>query len=265
LRKKIQKGFEMIETVENSELDNERISKILTPIDNKLKDFDFSKLVVNKPWGYEYLMYKNNFVSIWVLYIKKDHGTSMHCHIDKKTALTLLAGEAVCTTLEKGFNLKPGDGIVLNKKVFHSTQAISEEGIILMEVETPSKKEDLLRLGDTYGRVSKGYESGKEISSDLAGYEYVSFSENEFDVEKKIGEVGISLMRFEDYSLLKRYFGEKGGAGIILEGKVFNTDNGSMLDVADIFDSEKLEKFNKIDEEIPVSVLEIFRRIKNDA
>ena len=48
-----------------------------------------------KPWGYEYLAYENQKVALWLLYIKPNHQTSMHCHPLKTTGLTLLDGEAV--------------------------------------------------------------------------------------------------------------------------------------------------------------------------
>src|SRR3989338_11301099 len=140
----------IIRLIRNSDSDNERLSQILTPIDNALKNFDFSNVIVKKHWGYEYLMYQNDKVSIWIFHIKSGCLTSMHCHINKKTALIVLCGEAVFTTLEQGLDLKEGDALILDKKVFHSTQAISADGAIVMEIETPTLKTYLLRLSDDY-------------------------------------------------------------------------------------------------------------------
>ena len=39
----------------------------------------------------------------------------------------------------------------------------SKEGIVLLEIETPRLKGDLVRLEDTYGRKSQPYESGPNI------------------------------------------------------------------------------------------------------
>ena len=50
--------------------------------------------IVKKPWGYEYLAYENNQVALWFLYIRHKEKTSMHCHPNKSTGLTLLDGEA---------------------------------------------------------------------------------------------------------------------------------------------------------------------------
>ena len=48
--------------------------------------------IVKKPWGYEYLVYENDKVGLWFLYIAEDQQTSMHCHPNKTTGLILLDG-----------------------------------------------------------------------------------------------------------------------------------------------------------------------------
>ena len=39
---------------------------------------DYTDVIVKKPWGKEYLCYRNNEVAIWYLHIEKDKQTSMH-------------------------------------------------------------------------------------------------------------------------------------------------------------------------------------------
>ncbi len=237
----------MIRLIKNSDSDNERLSQILTPIDNALKNFDFSNVIVKKPWGYEYLMYQNDNVSIWILHIKSGCLTSMHCHINKKTALIVLSGEAVFTTLEQGLNLKEGDALILDKKVFHSTQAISTNGVIIMEVETPTLKTDLLRLSDDYGRQSKGYESKNEMSYDLSDYEYVFFKKNEFEIIKKIRDRELSLIKFDDGKEIVDYLKRAGeGIGVILNGSLIDYDNGKKSFIGDIVDILSLNEKNHI-------------------
>ncbi len=51
------------------------------------------KNIVKKPWGYEYLLYENDKVALWFLYIKSGERTSTHCHPNKTTGLVLLDGE----------------------------------------------------------------------------------------------------------------------------------------------------------------------------
>ncbi|MEK6855122.1 MAG: hypothetical protein AABX73_02785 [Nanoarchaeota archaeon] len=237
----------MIKTITNSEFDNEKIAKILTPIDEQLQNYDFSKVVVKKPWGYEYLMYQNNNLSIWILHIKKEFSTSMHCHLKKKTALFVLYGEVVCTTLQDGLKLNEGDGLILSRKVFHSTQALSENGAIIMEVEVPSRKTDLLRLSDSYGREAKGYESEDYISSDLSEFSYVSFSEREFDMIKKIRNAEICLKNFNEDASMRDYFSkEKNGIGVVLEGKLVNDSDGKYFEIGDIFQLNALKEIENM-------------------
>lgn len=240
----------MIERIRNSEVDSEKVSYISTPIDNYLNDFDFSNRIVQKPWGYEYLMYQNGNVSIWVLYIKSNHLTSMHCHVNKKTALLVLSGEAVFTTLEKGFNLKEGDGLVIDKKTFHSTQSISNNGTIIMEVETPSQKADLLRLSDNYGRETKGYESQEHASQNISEYEYIFFKEDEFNIIKNIKNMALSLEKFDNVEAIKNYLEkEKKGIGIVLNGTLDNLGKG------DIFYMKDLLNFNALNTILPLEIL----------
>ena len=47
-----------------------------------------------KPWGHEYLIYENQDVAIWHLFINKWERTSLHCHPNKKTGLIVLQGGA---------------------------------------------------------------------------------------------------------------------------------------------------------------------------
>ncbi len=114
--------------------------------------------IVKKPWGYEYLMYENEDVALWFLYIKKGERTSTHCHPSKTTGLTLLDGEAKVSFLSDVNILSSLSKIMIRKGLFHSTQATSENGAYVLEIETPVDKHDLVRFKDSYGREGKPYE-----------------------------------------------------------------------------------------------------------
>jgi mannose-6-phosphate isomerase-like protein (cupin superfamily) len=114
--------------------------------------------IVKKPWGYEYLMYENDKVALWFLFIDKNESTSMHCHPNKTTGLTLLEGEVNVSFLSDVKNLKPFSKIMIRKGLFHSTRAISNSGAFVLEIETPVDKHDLVRFKDSYGREGKPYE-----------------------------------------------------------------------------------------------------------
>lgn len=118
---------------------------------------DYRKFVVNKPWGYEYLMYENDRMAIWYLHIKRGEETSLHCHPGKKTGLVLLSGEARVSFLNNSQNFKALSKVMIRQGLFHSTSALSEEGTVVIEVETPTDKTDLVRLTDKYGREGRPY------------------------------------------------------------------------------------------------------------
>jgi mannose-6-phosphate isomerase-like protein (cupin superfamily) len=118
----------------------------------------YEKTVVKKPWGYEYLVYQNEIVALWFLYIGYNQQTSMHCHPNKTTGLILLDGEAELSFLENTFKLKPVSKTMIRKGLFHSTRATSKNGACVFEIETPVDKHDLVRLEDKYGREGAPYE-----------------------------------------------------------------------------------------------------------
>lgn len=121
--------------------------------------YNHRSVVVTKPWGYEYLMYENAQVALWLLRIRQDHQTSMHCHPTKTTGLVLLEGEAELSFLTDKKIVRAPEKQMIRRGLFHSTRAISSGGIFMLEIETPNDKNDLVRLSDQYGRASTGYET----------------------------------------------------------------------------------------------------------
>lgn len=127
---------------------------------------DYSDVIVKKPWGYEYLIFQNDYVAIWMLQIIRKRKTSMHCHPGKNTALVLLSCTATNYNLQGAIELNPLDGVIIEKGVFHATEAPSslsviphsENGIWVMEIESPPIKTDLVRFKDEYGRAGASYE-----------------------------------------------------------------------------------------------------------
>tara|TARA_R110002074_G_scaffold196401_1_gene363226 strand:+ start:9009 stop:9698 length:690 start_codon:yes stop_codon:yes gene_type:complete len=122
----------------------------------------YDTTVVKKPWGYEYLVYENDKIGIWFLHINENQSTSLHCHPKKDTGLIVLDGisEITClpSTLPEGKRIVQGlDRTSLRRGLFHSTKSLSNP-LLLLEVETPKDKHDLVRLSDNYGREYKAYE-----------------------------------------------------------------------------------------------------------
>ena len=130
---------------------------------------DYKNKIVNKPWGYEYLVYENDDVALWLLYIGPDQSTSMHCHPKKTTGLVVLRGEAEISFLADKRSIKALDKIMIRRGLFHSTKSLSPHGTVLFEIETPKDKHDLVRLNDKYGRESQPYE-GEQHEEDKSKY-----------------------------------------------------------------------------------------------
>ena len=167
----------MIHKVYPSLNDFENLSRLKVQSSEFANNFDYRNVVVNKPWGYEYLWYQNDNVAIWFLYIKKGSSTSLHCHAKKRTSLIVLDGEIICTSLDDKYKLLKFDTIVLEPCVFHSSMSTSENGSYIMEIETPPMKGDLVRMNDSYGRENSGYENTNEYSKDFDLYDFIPFED----------------------------------------------------------------------------------------
>ncbi len=154
----------MIKKIKQSILDKQYIAS--RPYTASPINVDFKTVLVNKPWGNEYLMYSNPEIEIWNLSLRPQRSTSMHCHPNKRTSLLVLDGRALFSSLNESWELMPMDTMVIDQGVFHSTQCISKEGLRLLEFETPPMKHDLLRLEDRYGRAQKGYEGVEGMTID---------------------------------------------------------------------------------------------------
>lgn len=109
--------------------------------------------IVIKPWGREYCCFRNPEVAIWVLEINKGAATSLHCHPRKNTAMVILRGEIELTFIRDTIPRRfvGLDKINIFRGRFHKTRAVSE-GVVLLEVEAPDDKRDIVRLEDEYGR-----------------------------------------------------------------------------------------------------------------
>lgn len=179
----------MIQKLQYSDKDKEQLSQLAVDPATQADDLlDYSRVVIKKPWGYEYLIFQNNHAAVWFLSISYGTKTSLHCHPNKKTGLVLLSGKARVTSLNESHEINAGHGFVIDKGTFHSTEAMSREGIMIMEVETPVNKKDLVRFSDAYGRSGKGYE-GKDHHVLLDGtHHHFHKEEDRYHRQKKFGD-----------------------------------------------------------------------------
>lgn len=201
---------------------------------------DLSKMVVNKPWGYEYLLSSTPLVEIWHLSLNYLKSTSTHCHPNKKTVLIVLDGKALFSSLNESIELSPLDAVILDSGVFHSTQCISKRGLKLLEVETPPMKHDLIRLKDDYGRVGKGYEGSKEMNSE--NNVYVKFNGQDTITKNLCNKkICISVVANKK-ELSNKLFFKKPSLSVILNGFIKSNTGKSLYGLGDAISTGELSK-----------------------
>jgi len=234
----------MINRIGVSQKDRNTLEKLLeyrrAPEDDQPKNY--KNKVVMKPWGYEFLIFENENVAIWYLRIDKGHSTSMHCHPLKKTCLITLSGEALCNTFERRNYLKGMEAIVIENSVFHSTKALSPQGIELLEIETPPNKIDLVRLNDSYGRETKSYEGFMEMQiKNLERFNYFYFNEPDENTSPahSYNEYSITMEAYANNEEFQdRFCFEKGELLCLCRGKILTEDNRVLLNVGDAYNNK---------------------------
>src|SRR3990167_4295199 len=92
-------------------------SLALKSIETAPINVDLAKMVVNKPWGYEYLLTNTPLVEVWHLSLDYLKSTSTHCHPNKKTALIVLKVKAIFSSLNESIELSPLDAVVMDSGV----------------------------------------------------------------------------------------------------------------------------------------------------
>lgn len=238
----------MIKRVYVSEIDRHNLSKHKTTEAEERDIFDYKNIVVKKPWGYEYLMFENDFVAIWILHLKKDHATSIHCHPRKKTSLVVLSGNVLSSTLSEWFDLKVLDGLIFENGVFHTSKALSND-VFIMEVETPPNKKDLVRLKDSYGREGKSYEGKNKMTRELHKFKHIFIEENDvLKSEKKILNKVLLQIKCCKSNLLNTEISKTKKKKIytMLEEKIIDSNHKKTFGVGDVFTIEHLAEYNNI-------------------
>lgn len=241
----------MIQEIFPTEQDKQELARLQVNVRNVQDDYcDYSKVVVRKPWGYEYLIFSNEVVAVWILFIRAGSQTSMHCHPQKKTSLVVLEGTVNVSTLSHTLDRSAGEGLLIEKGVFHRTTAPFGSGAFVMEIESPVNKRDLVRLKDHYGREGQGYESVDQHSSDTRNYNYLSLDnfESQQTLKKRFGQCSMTFKKLtakkklDDVSEL-----EPDDILCLLRGDIGNLTNQSVVKVGDTVAIESLRKYGSLD------------------
>ena len=193
---------------------------------------EYENVEVKKPWGFEYLMYGNDDVALWYLHLNSGEATSLHCHPRKKTGLVLLSGEAEISFLNDSTRLQAPSRMMIRPGLFHSTQALSDEGIALLEIETPRLKGDLVRLEDSYGRKAQPYEGGPNIAPLNRDRLVLENPENEIETNYELHECSLNLHRVLDARSIQPRRDDD--IMMILEGGLYSSDQDPILVAGDV-------------------------------
>lgn len=159
--------------------------------------------IVSKPWGYEYIVYQNEYVAMKLLHIRQGERTSLHCHPNKSTGLVVVDGTAEINFIADSRILTAPAKQMIRRGLFHQTHALSDSGILMLEIETPVDKDDLVRLKDNYGRKDSGYE-GHQFELPKTE-ECVWFDDPEVQQKNhySVGSVNITIERMSDVKTLE--------------------------------------------------------------
>ena len=150
-------------------------------ITNEKQGRFYDNKVVFKPWGYEYVVFKNEELCVTLLSINYNKMTSLHCHPKKKWIYPFKRKSIFSTWIKKReehiLTFQKND--VLDR--FHSIKSISKNGLLALEFETPADKNDLTRYKD-HMEEQKPYE-GKKFTK-LKTSSLIRFKRPKFGVEQ---------------------------------------------------------------------------------
>ena len=202
-------------------------------------------LVVQKPWGSEYIVCQNKTSATWLLNLEYNKKTSLHCHPKKKTGFILLDGkvEVMLGFYERKILNSPSK-LTIRPGLFHSTKALSKNGATILEIETPIDKHDLVRFKDDYGRENTPYEGIKKMTKKTKR-DFI------FEIPKK---TGVNNYKFKDLKislethittseLIKR---PKNTIFAILDGGLVDQKKRYVLSPGDIVQTETIAKLSKV-------------------
>lgn len=147
--------------VERREADVEALARLAVDLSALVDDgADYRGKLIEKPWGHEHELRATKEFSAWQLRIKPFHGTSLHCHVGKTTMLSVESGIVSIQGLGGCHIVRAGESALIERGTFHSTGCAGGQEAVVVEVEWPPNRRDLVRLQDRYGRVGKPYAGG---------------------------------------------------------------------------------------------------------
>ncbi len=111
--------------------------------------------IIEKPWGKEELLEKNDFYVVKRLYMKCGHKCSMQYHVDKIETIYVLSGALkiyIGESLEniKEENYHEGDFVTIKNNMIHRMEGVTD--CVYLESST-TQLDDVVRISDVYSRI----------------------------------------------------------------------------------------------------------------
>ena len=213
----------------------------------KISSFYDNKIVF-KPWGYEYVVYRNlNNLSVTLLSINYNKTTSLHCHPQKKSGFILLGGKALFQLGLRKKNTElhssPSKRMIA-RGLFHSIKSVSKKGLLALEFETPVNKNDLVRFKDKYGREKKSYE-GKKFTKSIQS-KFIKFKTPKSGTKQihQIGDVKLSLEVHRNFTRLLK--NKNNTIFAILDGSICDNRGRNVLSYGDIIKTDDFKILSKV-------------------
>ena len=222
----------------------------------------YDNKVVKKPWGFEYVVYRDkNNLCVTLLNINFKKSTSLHCHPKKKSGFILIKGKAL---FQLGLWKKRSEEHnspskrMIARGLFHSIKSLSRDGLLALEFETPVDKKDLVRFKDPYGRQQKSYEGKKHTS--VLPQKFLKFKKPKIK-KKQVYEFDNLSLNIEVLNFKKLLKNKSDTIFAIMNGSIVDKNSRQVLSVGDIIrrnDLKTLSKVFKIKKSL--SVLTVLKR-----
>ena len=114
---------------------------------------------VDKPWGHEeiFALVENAYVGK-LLFVSAGQSLSLQYHHAKDETIALVSGKAeidLGTSVEtlRAVSLSPGDSVHVAPGLLHRLRALEDSVLVEASTAYPGWREDVVRLGDRYGRL----------------------------------------------------------------------------------------------------------------
>ncbi|WP_445148541.1 cupin domain-containing protein [Baekduia sp. Peel2402] len=110
---------------------------------------------VDKPWGHELILERNERFVIKQIFIAAGHRSSLQSHEHKREWVRVESGSLELTTGEDVASLEShvltaGDVYRVPPRLIHRVLAL--EDVTVLEVASPPSDDDIVRYSDDYGR-----------------------------------------------------------------------------------------------------------------